>query len=145
MKTTWSNEYAPGQDLERDVFQDHGMIILPSRILERIDRNRDRYSRAEFVEFCIDTLLEQGGMQCEEVPPPALHKEARKEEKEEVECVPANDAVTRRDFEEFKKGIKDLIRAYINLLPSSIMEPKGENVPDRPERTRQQIAELLVR
>ncbi len=45
--------------MKNEPSQDKGVIIVPGRLLEKIDQCRDKLSRAEFVEFCADALLKQ--------------------------------------------------------------------------------------
>ena len=104
--------------------QDKGMIIVPVRLLEKIDQCRDKLSRAEFVEFCVDALLKQGeGIS------------ARGAEGEE--------SVSRQEFDEFKKGIKNLQRAYIDLLLTISLEPLSKASAQELESFKQRLAELL--
>ena len=104
--------------------QDKGVIIVPVSLLEEIDQCRDKLSRAEFVEFCVDALLKQ-----------------------EEEGVPrgaeGGETVSRQEFDEFKKGIKNLQRAYIDLLLTISLEPLSKASAQEIESFKQRLAELL--
>ncbi len=105
--------------------QDKGMIIVPVRLLEKFDQCRDKLSRAEFVEFCVDALL--------------------KHEEEGVSARGAKDegSVSRQEFDEFKKGIKNLQRAYIDLLLTISLEPLSKASAQEVESFKQRLSELL--
>lgn len=110
--------------------EERATIIVPSRLLEKIDRNRDQMSRAEFVEFCVDALLKQGeGTE-------SLAEGSLRRYKTEG-------TISREEFEEFKKGIKDLQRAYIDLLLSVTLEPFSKASAERWEHFKQRLTELL--
>ncbi len=114
--------------------QDKGMIIAPVRLLEKIDQCRDKLGRAEFVEFCIDALLKQGEVSGVGEP-----------EREGVSARGAKgeETVSRQEFAEFKKGIKNLQRAYIDLLLTISLEPLSKASAQEMESIKQRIAELL--
>jgi hypothetical protein len=118
--------------MANELTQDKGMIIFPVRLLEKIDRSRDRLSRAEFVEFCVDTLLKQ-----EEV------SVTEPEEKISAKGAKAEESVSRQEFEEFKNGIKNLQRAYIELLLAVTLEPLSKASAEEVERFKERLAELL--
>ena len=105
------------------------VIVVPQELLEKIDRYRDELSRAEFISLCIDTLLQR------EEPPPGRTMPQRKGELMEV--------VSRQEFEEFKKGIKELQRAYIDLLLSATLEPLSKTSAEEQRRFKERVAELL--
>ncbi len=117
-----------------ELTQDKAIIIIPARLLEKIDRSRDRLSRAEFVEFCVDALLKQGevsGIAPEEV---GAARGAKAEE-----------SVSRQEFDDFKNGIKNLQRAYIDLLLAITLEPLSKASAEELESFKQRLAELLER
>ena len=110
--------------------EERAVIIVPAGLLEKIDRNRDQMTRAEFVEFCVDTLLgEEKGR-----PSPA--------EGGSGPCQ-TEETVSREEFEEFKRKMKDTQRRYIDFFVSVVMEPFSKASAEEQERFRQQIAELL--
>ncbi len=110
--------------MKNELSQDKGIIIVPASLLEKIDQCRDKLSRAEFVEFCADALLKQ---EEEGVPRGAKDEES----------------VSRQEFDEFKKGIKNLQRAYIDLLLTVSLEPLGKASAQEVESFKQRLAELL--
>lgn len=85
------------QDMES---QNNAMFVVPQGLLDKIDQHRDKLSRAEFVDLCIDTLLELG----------------------EAQGNGAKDTISRTEFEDFKKSVKDILRVYIDLLPAATSE-----------------------
>ncbi len=112
--------------------QDKGIMIIPAKLLRIIDQSRDTLSRVEFVEVCIDTLLKQGevsGIAPEEV---GTAKGAKVEE-----------SVSRQEFEEFKRGIKNLQRAYIDLLLAFNLEPAARGSTEEREQLTQRVTRLL--
>ncbi len=119
--------------MANELSQDKGMIIVPVRFLEKIDQCRDKLGRAEFVEFCVDALLKQG--EVSGVEPKGEVVSARGAKGEE--------SVGRQEFDEFKKGIKNLQRAYIDLLLTISLEPLSKASAQEMESIKQRIAELL--
>ncbi len=120
--------------MANELSQDKGMIIVPVRFLEKIDQCRDKLGRAEFVEFCVDALLKQGEVSGVGEP-----------EREGVSARGAKgeETVSRQEFDEFKKGIKNLQRAYIDLLLTISLEPLSKASAQEMESIKQRIAELL--
>ena len=115
--------------------QDKGIVVLPQKVLEKIDRNKDKLSRAEFIEVCIGSLLEQGA------PHQATGQQA--EYGTAAERVEVEEAVSRRELDEFKKGIKNLQRAYIETLLAFAIEPAARASKEEQERLTQRVRELL--
>jgi hypothetical protein len=81
------------------------MLILDEEILDKIDEYRGDLSRAEFLDVCINTCLE------ETEPGPR-----RSVGKEKAYATPAY--ATKEDLDEFKSGIKDLLRAFLDFYIS---------------------------
>ena len=138
METTWGG-YGYRDNLEQEVGQDKGMIIMPLRILKKLDRNRDRFSRVEFIEFCIDTLLEQGGVQSEVTQPSSDFKRTKYVELEDN----GGGSITRGEFEQFRRDIKDLMRSHISLLRGAILEPTSDISFEEQDRLRRRITDVL--
>lgn len=111
---------------------DKALIIIPVKLLERIDQNREKLSRAEFVEFCINTLLKQG-----EVSDVAPEKVGA------AKGVETEESVSRQEFEEFKRGIKNLQQAYIELLLAFNLEPAARDSTEKREQLTQRVRRLL--
>jgi len=115
-----------------ELTKDKAIIVMPAKLMQIIDRNRDTFSRVEFIEVCINTLLKQGeesGVAPEEV---GTAKGAKVEE-----------SVSRREFEEFKRGIKNLQRAYIDLLLAFNLEPAARDSTEEREQLTQRVKRLL--
>ena len=115
-----------------EVTQDKAIIVIPAKLLRIIDQSRDTLSRVEFIEVCISTLLKQGevsGVAPEEV---GTAKGAKVEE-----------SVSRQEFEEFKRGIKNLQRAYIELLLAFNLEPAARSSMEEREQLTQRVMRLL--
>ncbi|MBI2328367.1 MAG: hypothetical protein HYU85_01755 [Chloroflexi bacterium] len=112
--------------------EDKAIVIIPGRLLRIIDRSRDRFSRVEFIEVCINTLLKQGevsGVAPEEV---GTAKGAKVEE-----------SVSRQEFQEFREGIKNLQHAYIDLLLAFNFEPAARGATEEREQLTQRVKRLL--
>lgn len=115
-----------------EVNEDKAIIVMPAKLMQIIDRSRDRFSRVEFIEVCIKTLLKQGevsGVAPEEV---GTAKGAQVEE-----------SVSRQEFEEFKRGMKNLQQAYIELLLAFNLEPAARGSTEEREQLTQRVTRLL--
>ena len=112
-----------------------GIVVFPQEVLDKIDRNKDNLSRAEFIESCLDSLLET-----EEVPSSTKKQpeSGTVAERGEVE-----EAVSQEEFQEFRKGIKNLQRAFIELLLDFAVEPVARASKEEQERLMQRVRELL--
>jgi len=116
--------------------RDRGMIVVPLELLEKIDRNRDELSRVEFIEFCVDTLLGYG-----EVAAFTIEETAKAAPIEKTKDAEA--PISRSEFEDFKKGLKDLQRAYIDFLINYTLEPIDKASLEKQERFKEQVINLL--
>jgi hypothetical protein len=105
-----------------------------------IDINRGEFSRVEFINFCIETLLheeelkkekERYAARREEVAPPKRVAEAEEE------------YVTRAEFEEFKEGIKELQKTFIDFFVTYGLELGGKQLSEEQERFKQEVKRLL--
>lgn len=67
------------------------IIIVPERLLRKIDENRDNLSRAEFIELCINACLE-----------------GKTNGKEEY--------ITKNDFRKFQEEIRELIGSVMEIF-----------------------------
>lgn len=112
-----------------------GIVVFPQEVLEKIDRNKDNLSRAEFIESCLDSLLET-----EEVP---SRTKKQPESGTVAERGEVEEAVSREEFQEFRKGIKNLQRAFIELLLDFAIEPVARASKEEQERLVQRVRELL--
>lgn len=111
---------------------ERAIIVIPQEVVEKIDRYRGELSSAEFINLCIDTLLQRGE---EPTPPQGRTLPLRSPE----------ESISRREFEEFKKGIKKLQQAYIDLLLSATLEPLSKASAEEQRRFKEGVAELLGR
>ena len=68
------------------------MLIVDEELMEKIDKNRDNMSRAEFIEFLIESQLSGE----------TKHKE--------------NGAVLREEFYQFQEGVKELLRSFLDFF-----------------------------
>lgn len=82
------------------------MIIVDQELAEKIDANRGDMSRADFLNFIIDSHLKE-----EAVPSPASY-------------------VDREEFEQFTRGIKELLRNFLDFFISYGLE-LGEEPKDK--------------
>jgi hypothetical protein len=130
-----------GKDnIEQEPNDDKCMIIVPVSLLAKIDLNRDKLSRAEFVELCIDTLTERGDDEAQDameavfpayrVAQPKRHNGGN------------GSGVTRSEFDELKSSIKDMMRSFVESLPQHMAENWSQATSDANERS-QQLMELL--
>jgi len=115
--------------------QRKGIVVFPQEVLEKIDRNKDNLSRAEFIESCLDSLLETEGAPGRTKKQPEHGTAAERGEVEE--------AVSQEEFEGFKKGVKNLQRAFIELLLDFAIEPVARASKEEQERLVQRVRELL--
>lgn len=115
--------------------QGKGIVVLPQEVLEKIDRNKDNLSRAEFIGSCLDSLLET-----EEVPGRA---EKQPQYGTVAERGKVEEAVSREEFEEFKRGVKNLQRAFTEMLLDFVVEPVAKASKEEQERLLQRVRELL--
>ncbi len=66
------------------------MLIVPADIVRKIDENRGDVSRSDFIEFLIDSQLQENPRD--------------------------NNLVTRDALHEFEQGIKDLLRSFMEFF-----------------------------
>lgn len=107
-------------------------MTVPLRLLEKIERNRGSLSRDEFVEFCVDSLLEG-----ERAPDSTAHQVDGPVPAEGHE----EESVSRREFEEFKQEIENLRQPHIDPLTVT-QESFGKASPDGQKRFRQRGSKL---
>ncbi len=132
-------------EIEQRQNGDKAMIIVPMRLLSKIDRNREKMGRADFIELCIDTLLEMGegnrgasrpaAVSSFTAPAPAPSSPAPRR---------SDESITRSELEEFKKGVKDLLKAYLDCFPDAAVEPLTQATREANERS-WQLSDLLGR
>jgi hypothetical protein len=93
------------------------MLILDQEILDKIDEYRGDLSRAEFLGVCIDTCLEEAE--------PEPWRPAGKEK-----AYTTSAYATKEDLDEFKRSIKDLLRAFMDFYISFGLELGTGNTSD---------------
>ena len=96
---------------------DKRMLIVPDRLVRRIDENRGDMSQSDFIDFLIDSQLEQDS------------KEQR--------------YVTREALQEFEKGIKDLLRSFMEFFVSYGLELGKQTSSELEELSRKLEGESL--
>lgn len=83
------------------------MLLLDRGLVEKIDDNRGDLSRAEFIEFCIDTCL-------------GVEEPEKVEKYPEQEFAPRQKEMpiyaTREEFQEFRRGMRELLRAFLDFF-----------------------------
>ncbi len=84
------------------------MLILDRNLVEKIDENRGDVSRAEFIEFCIDSSLDARELEREEKL--ATERKFAPTRKE------VSGYVTGEEFQEFRHGINDLLKSFLNFF-----------------------------
>ncbi len=120
------------EEAEQEMTSDRSMIIVPVGLLAKIDMNRDKLSRAEFIELCIDTLTERGDDENPDlvasVFPSYTMAQPRK-------AASAN--VSREEFTELKTSIKDMLRAFVACMPQHMADSWNQATNDAQERSKQ--------
>ncbi len=122
-------------EMEQEYSQAKGIIIVPLKLLAKIDLNRDTLSRADFIEQCINALMEQGDGESDVSRDAAGFRPTQPSRAE-------NNAVSRTEFGEFKENIKDLLQSCIEYLPDQVVEPLARATGDAQERFKR-LEELL--
>lgn len=133
-----------GKDnIEQENTDDKCMIIVPVGLLAKIDLNRDKLSRAEFIELCIDTLTERGDEETQDAMEtvfPAYRVALPKRQNGSNGSNGSN--VTRAEFDDLKTSIKDMMRSFVESLPQQMAENWSQATCDANDRS-QQLMELL--
>ena len=91
------------------------MVILPAELVRRIDENRGDLSQAQFVEFPIDSRLEEN--------------------------TPNERYVTVDTLAEFESGIKELMRNFLDFFVSYGLELGQRNDNNELEKLTQRLQE----
>ena len=65
------------------------MLIVDAEVARKVDENRGDMSRSEFINFLIDSQMEEGGKQ---------------------------NYVTREEFSQSQQGIKELLRSFLEFF-----------------------------
>ncbi len=92
-----------------------GVLVLSQSLIEKIDEGRGELSRAEFIDFCIDRCLEQ-----------VTTEEKERKVKRAAEVAPYHKEeagfATRDEFEEFRRGITELLGTFLDFYISFGLE-----------------------
>ena len=91
------------------------MLIVPAHLVKKIDENRGDMSQAEFIDFLIESHLEEDS------------KEQR--------------YVTKEELEGFEQGIKGLLRSFLEFFVSYGLE-LGKPAKGKFEELNQKLQEL---
>lgn len=98
-------------------------VELSPTLLRKIDENRRGLTREEFIELCVDTWL--------------------KRERANGEKPSESPYVTREEFQEFERGIKNLLRSFLNFFLLYWMELSREETP-RTRRLKDRLMSLMA-
>ncbi len=85
------------------------MLFLDRDLVEKIDQNRGDISRSEFIDFCIDNLLE--GALSEEVVPTGNKATSRRPAFRETADYPPSE-----DFQQFKRNMRSLMKNLLEVV-----------------------------
>lgn len=101
------------------------MLIVDDKLIEKIDANRGDVSRTEFLEFCLDKSLEE--LKAEAEP----GEEKRAAEREAV-ATDRGEAVyvTRNEFEEFKRSVRELLKVTVDFLVTFSLGTRAGGAPE---------------
>lgn len=118
------------------------IIVCEQRLIEKIDANRGDLNRNDFIELCVDSVLEEytvGGAPQRETPatrmaaaepPPAPRKEA-------------GEYATNEEFLEFKRGITSLMRSFLEFFVTFGIELGPTRSTADVERLKSQLHSLM--
>ncbi len=87
------------------------MLVLEQKLVDKIDENRGDLNRADFIEFCIDNCLRETEHEEVERRGPDIAEET-------FATKPKGTAIyaTREEFQEFKRGITNLLRTFLDFF-----------------------------
>ncbi len=86
------------------------MLFLDRDLVEKIDRNRGDIGRSEFIDFCIDTLLE-GALSEEVVMTGEKAADRRPVAREAAPAYPPSE-----DFQQFKRNMGNLMKNMLEIV-----------------------------
>lgn len=102
------------------------MLIVDDKLIDKLNQGRGDMSRAEFLEFCLDRCLRE--IQGEGTPNEekrAVEQQLSGRDREETVYA------TRKDFQDLKRSVKDLIAAYIDFVTEQRPEARPGGVTRR--------------
>ncbi len=85
------------------------ILVVDDRLIDRIDQYRGDASRAEFLEICLDRCLE-------ELQPEGAQSEEKRTAEREPATRYGEETVTRKEFLEFKRSVRDLMMTYLDFV-----------------------------
>jgi hypothetical protein len=96
------------------------ILVVDDTLIDRLDQYRGDVSRAEFLEICVDRCLEE------------FQREEKRTVERELPVRHGEEAVyaTRREFQEFKRSVKDLLTAFMDFVTTYRLEPGGGTQED---------------
>lgn len=114
------------------------MLILEQKLVEKIDENRDDLSRADFIEFCIDNCLR-------EIEPEEAERKEPDIAEETLATKPKETAIyaTREEFREFKRGITNLLRTFLDFFITFGLELGTSKPAETVEQLKSQLRAIL--
>ena len=77
------------------------MLIVDAEVVKKVDENRGDMNRSDFINFLIDTCLNEGS-----------GKESSKKQ----------DYITKEEFNQFQQGTKELLKNFLEFFISYGME-----------------------
>ncbi|MCH7607452.1 MAG: hypothetical protein IIC94_02625 [Chloroflexi bacterium] len=118
------------------------ILVVPQALLEKIDRHRDELSRAEFMGFCIESLLEHRE---EAAHLPDQGQDRGKEEKPSTLARNGEgiQGVSRQEFEEFARRVKESQQLFVDFLLDYGLESLDRAPAEVREHFKGQVAQLL--
>ncbi len=113
-----------------------GVLVLNQGLISKIDESRGELNRAEFIDFCIERCLEQ-----------FLAEEREKQEKRPVEPTPPPRReepgfATRDEFEEFRRGITELLGTFLDFYISFGLELGRSRGTEDLEQMRKRLRQM---
>ena len=97
------------------------ILIVPADLIKRIDENRDDMSRADFVEFLIESRI---------------GPESKEQESKEQPYV------TKEELKEFERGIKGLLQSFLEFFVSYGLELGKQPMTSKIEELDQKLGGL---
>jgi len=111
------------------------ILVIPEELKRKIDAHRGDLSPADFIDFLIETVLGKEVEEERKAPPP--------EETEKVAPVAEEEYVTRKEFEDFQRTMKDLQKTFIEFFITYGLELGGKPTSEEERRFREQVRKLL--
>lgn len=104
------------------------IVILNNRLMRKIDEHRGQLSRVEFVDECVEKLLNELSMELKRMP-----TGGKVQDREAGPAYPA-EYVTKHDFDRFKRNIDNLQQQYMDFFMKYGKQLAGESLSGEEER-----------